>query len=89
LLSFNFAESVDDAVNEPHNWFRTSAKRAPTDLEAFNTGLLDKGKVAEYTCVILDRSCRYEPKTGAGDCRRCNFALVHLMENPGQWRERA
>jgi hypothetical protein len=74
-------------VNEPYNWFKRSESRAPTDLEAFNTGFLERGKVIRYTCIILDRDCRYDPKTGAGDCRRCNFALAYIMENPGQWKE--
>ena len=75
-------------VNEPYNWFRVSSTRAPTELEAFNTGFLDKGKVTAQTCILLERECRYDPKTGAGDCRRCNFALAHLMENPHAWREK-
>jgi hypothetical protein len=73
-------------VNEPYNWFRRSALRAPTDLEALNTGFLDRGKVTQYTCVLLDQDCRYDPRTGGGDCRRCSFALAHMIENPGQWR---
>jgi len=75
-------------VNEPYNWFKRSVNRAPNDLEAFNTGFLNAGKVTQYTCVLLDRECRYDPRTGAGDCRRCNFALAHIMENPSQWKER-
>jgi hypothetical protein len=74
-------------VNEPYNWFRKSSTRAPTDLEAFNTGFLERGKVTQYACVLLDQDCRYDPRTGTGDCRRCNFALAHIMENPGHWRE--
>lgn len=73
-------------MNEPHSWFRRSFQRAATDLEALNSGFLDRGKVTQYVCVLLDQNCRYDPKTGAGDCRRCNFALVHMTENPGRWR---
>jgi len=75
-------------VNEPYNWFRKSSKRAPTDLEAFNTGILVQGKVTAFTCMLFDEECKYDPKTGAGDCRRCNFALAHIMENPHNWKER-
>jgi hypothetical protein len=75
-------------VNEPYNWFRKQSTRDPSDIEAFNTGFLERGKVTVHTCILLDRECRYESKTGAGDCRRCNFALVHIMENPGQWKEK-
>ncbi|MDW5562690.1 MAG: hypothetical protein SA339_05635 [Methanomassiliicoccus sp.] len=76
-------------MNEPYNWFRKSSTRTPTDLEAFNTGFLDKGKVTNYTCILLESDCRYDPKTGTGDCRVCNFAFAHMMGRSGSWKDRS
>lgn len=77
-------------MNEPWNRFRTLELRTPTDLEALsNLSMFEKGKLKAYRCSLIDEECRYDQKTGAGDCRRCNFALAHIMENPGIWRRPA
>jgi hypothetical protein len=69
-------------VNEPHSWFRTESSRKANDLEAINAPLFSKGQVKVYTCTLLNQECRYVPNIGAGDCRRCVFALSFLTANP-------
>ncbi len=74
-------------VNEPSSWFRVESSRAATELEAATAGLFTKGKVKVYRCTLLNQECHYVHNTGAGDCRRCNFALAFLMANPSYIKE--
>lgn len=69
-------------MNEPHSWFRDESERKVNDLEALNAPLFSKGKTKTYRCILLDKECMYNSTTGAGDCRRCNFALAYLTANP-------
>ncbi len=73
-------------MDEPWNWFRAAFERAPTELEALSFKPFQDGKARTYKCTLLDRECRYDPRVGSGDCRRCSFALVHMMENHG-WKK--
>lgn len=74
-------------VKEPSSWFREESSRTATDLETLNVGLFSKGKVKVYRCTLLDQECRYVADSGAGDCRRCNFALAYMMANPQYVKE--
>jgi len=71
-------------MKEPSSWFREEVLRAPTDVEAISmsVGKFSKGKYKAYRCTILNEECSYQINTGAGDCRRCNFALAYLMTDP-------
>lgn len=79
-------ECITIFVNDPWNWYKESYERVTSDLEAFSVKSSSKGKITEFRCKILGVGCRYDPKAGSGDCRYCNFALVHMTENSKTWR---